>query len=138
MEPTRNFCYIVDEKGQMNELEVIRGAVLDPDDKWLQYADSQVSTGWLSAAYRCLQDDKLDTTANEVVVVDNDQCGVIVGDDALGDDRTSSSAACIDSKVSSSESSDSSGLTSSSSKARVRSRSRTRGTSSSETSSLAM
>ena len=66
LDPNRKFMYIVDGKGMMRELEVINGKVDDKEDL-LFWADSQVSTGWLSAAYRFLKDDMLN---DDVVVVD--------------------------------------------------------------------
>ena len=69
VDPNRNFSYVVDDKGSIRELEVMNGKVQD-SYTWELFADSQVSSGWMAAAYRCLKDDPCDDT----VIVDPDPC----------------------------------------------------------------
>ena len=80
MDPHNTFCYVVDDKGYMRELEVKNGLVED-QETWELYADSQVGSGWMAAAYRCLKDDP---------------CDVIVVDDPH---ETSTTSACLDASV---------------------------------------
>ena len=118
VDPNRKFSYVVDDKGSIRELEVMNGKVQD-SYTWELFADSQVSSGWMAAAYRCLKDDPCDDT----VIVDPDPCDNFPSSLSLfGAPGASSFVDSQPAKSCSGKSSDSS-----LSRARERSRSRPRG-----------
>ena len=119
VDPHRKFTYVVDDKGSIQELEVLNGKVKD-SHTWERFADSQVSSGWMAAAYRCLKDDPCDDT----VIVDPDPCHNFPSSLSLFGATGASSF--VDSQPAQSRSCESSD--SSLSRARERSRSRPRGT----------
>ena len=62
--PSHDFRYIIDGDGQLREIENHEN-----DTTWEQYADGQVSSSWMSCAYRFFQDKpKKD---DDVIVVDS-------------------------------------------------------------------